>query len=185
MKLLTNLMNQPLGKILYEARLVHQSQIDVALMEQEKYSNLKLGEILAFHGWLKQETADFFADKIKDLAQEDSHLMLGNYLYQAGLLSQEDIVEILQEQKKLGVKFGALAVMRGFMKQETLDFFLKYFAPKDKSKTDFQYKDHNIIEQRRRFLEHEKETMSMAKNQSASAQNSPPDIDTEDINWIG
>ncbi len=50
--------NKPLGQILVEAGLISMSQIELALKEQ-KQTNLKIGEILTLHGWIKQETADF------------------------------------------------------------------------------------------------------------------------------
>ena len=56
-------VEKPLGEILVEAGLVSLAQIEIALQEQSQ-SNLKIGEILALHGWIKQETADFFCRKM-------------------------------------------------------------------------------------------------------------------------
>ena len=124
----SDLIKKPVGKILKEAGLINEGQLQVALIEQSIYTNLKLGEILALHGWVKQETADFFAEQMRYLIEHNIQVKIGNYFRQAGLLSQQDIDDILSEQKELGVKFGSLAVLRGCLKQETLEFFLKYFA---------------------------------------------------------
>ncbi len=51
-----------LGELLQLADLVSPLQIELALQEQIYQSpELKIGEILALRGWLKPETADFFA----------------------------------------------------------------------------------------------------------------------------
>jgi hypothetical protein len=123
------LIIKPIGEILREAGLIHSGQVQVALMEQAVHDNLKLGEILALHGWISPLTADFFGDKFKTLVKENQRKQIGNYFLQAGLLTENEINVILNEQKKGGVKFGSLAVLKGFIKEETLTFFLKYFHP--------------------------------------------------------
>ena len=52
---------KPLGLVLQEANLLAVPQIQLALRDQISYPYLRLGEILAMRGWIKQETADFFA----------------------------------------------------------------------------------------------------------------------------
>lgn len=121
------LKNKLIGEILEEAGLVNSDQIAVALMEQSFYTHLKLGEILSLHGWVDQDIVDFFAEKIHSLPNNRID-RIGEYLFQAGLLTEDDVKTILQEQKSSGIKFGSLAVLRGCIKQKTLDFFLKYFT---------------------------------------------------------
>lgn len=118
-----------LGKVLQEADLVSVPQIQVALQDQNYYPDLKIGEILALRGWLKQETADFFAQRWPVLLQQKSKHPIGYYMNQAGLVEREQIEEILNEQLRLGVKFGSMAVLKGYLKQTTLDFLLKNLCP--------------------------------------------------------
>ena len=95
-------------------------------MEQKIYTHLKFGEILALHGWVNQKTADFFADELCHLIKKPKAIKIGKYFHQAGLLTDKEIKEILTEQFDLGIKFGFMAVLKGCIKQETLEFFLKY-----------------------------------------------------------
>ena len=133
MKVVCDLMIKPIGQILLEAGLVNEGQIQVALIEQDNYRHLKLGEILVLHGWLKQKTADFFAEDIRKLIIANTHNKIENYFLKAGLLSQQDIEAILEEQRLTGVKFGYLAVLRGFVREETLEFFLRYLTKENNS----------------------------------------------------
>ncbi len=132
-----NLTYKLLGEILVEASLVSLSQVQVALNEQKIYSNLRIGEILVLHGWLKQKTADFFAEKWFKLLQQDNNHRLGYYLQEAGLLTSQQIEAILDEQKILGVKFGSVAVLKGWLNNKTLEFFLKYLAVEYLNKSPF------------------------------------------------
>ena len=68
-------------------------------------------------------------------------------------MSQQEIEAILLEQEKLGIKFGSVAVLRGCIKKETLEFFLKYFVPEKADKTDFTYKDKDTLPQKKTMLE--------------------------------
>ncbi|MEB3309047.1 MAG: hypothetical protein VKJ02_02335 [Snowella sp.] len=128
-----------LGSILWEAGLITPSQIEVALQDQQYY-RLPLGEILALHGWIQQETADFFAETWPTIVLASYIQPLGHYLQSAALLNEEQIQQILLEQKQLGVRFGALAVMKGWVKQQTVDYFLENLVPQAKACSDFQPK---------------------------------------------
>lgn len=151
-----DLITKPLGEILEEAGLINQGQLQVVLMEQNTYRDLKIGEILALHGWLKQETADFFAETMRQLIKKETFdLQIGKFFYQASLLSQKDIQDILNEQKKTGVKFGSIAVLKGFIKEQTLDFYLENFTLKTNKKSDFQYKDKETLTQKRLSLQNQ------------------------------
>lgn len=152
MKVNKDLQKKPIGEILQEAGLIYPAQIEMALIEQSIYTNLKLGEILVLHGWLNEQTADFFGEKIKPLIAKKEKRLIGHYFYEAGLLSREDIEAILHQQQQLGLKFGSVAVLRGCIKQETLDFFLKHFCLDNSRRTKFSYQDTNILEIKQRFL---------------------------------
>ncbi len=119
------LTNKPLGEILQEAALVNSGQVQVALMEQSIYQDLRIGEILALHGWIAQKTVDFFAELLPSLVQNPVRNKIGDYFYEAGLLTKSQIQEILNEQNQIGGRFGAIAVFKVFIKPETLSFFLK------------------------------------------------------------
>jgi hypothetical protein len=129
---------KPLGKILQEASLVSEPQIQVALHDRILYQDLRLGEILALRGWIEQDTADFFAEEWSDIIirQQNQH-PIGYYLRKAALLDDKQIKIILQEQKQLWVRFGSVAVLKGWLKQETLDFFLIGLWTKQKRVRNF------------------------------------------------
>ena len=121
--------NKPLGEILVEAGLVSLAQIEIALQEQSQ-SNLKIGEILALHGWIKQETADFFVEKWAKLVASKKKKPLIYYFKEAALLDEEQIAELLEEQQKQQekrqkkIRFHNIAVERGSIKRITVDYFL-------------------------------------------------------------
>ncbi len=66
--LLTN-SKKPLELILVEAGLISIGQVELALQEQKNH-DFKFGEILALHGWIKQETVDFFIYQWPKLIQK-------------------------------------------------------------------------------------------------------------------
>ena len=127
--LLSSNLDKPLGEILVEAGLVSLAQIEIALQEQSQ-SNLKIGEILALHGWIKQETADFFVEKWSQLLENEKKQPLVYYFKEAAILDEQQIAILLKEQKlqqqKQGkkIRFHNLAVERGYLKQITVDYFL-------------------------------------------------------------
>lgn len=122
-------LKKPLGEILVEAGLVSVHQIELALQEQKQH-NLRLGEILANHGWIKQETADFFVLEWSRLLQEPQKQPLVYYFRESGLLTDEQIREIktqqnrITSQKNKKIRFHQLAVKLNYLKPATVDFFL-------------------------------------------------------------
>ena len=159
-----DLMAKPLGKILKEAGLINEGQLQVGLMEQNIYPHLKIGEIFVLHSWIKQETADFFAEEFRQIIKKETFKrQIGNFFNQAGLLSEKDIQSILREQKKTGIKFGSTAVLKGLIKKQTLDFYLKYFAVERSYQTDFQYKDSDILTQKKSSLQNQTNQANAAK----------------------
>jgi len=118
-------LKKALGEILVEAGLVSVTQIELALQEQ-KHKDLRIGEILASHGWIAQETVDFFADRWPQLVQEKTKKPLVYYFRQAGLLSEEQIQSIVEEQKraKNNKRFHHLVIEKGYLKPITVEFFL-------------------------------------------------------------
>ena len=129
----------PLGQLLVQAGLVSQDQIKLALQNQSipGYEEFKIGEILALRGWIKQETCDFFAVRwegiLNSLSVKNKHKKIGYYLLEAGLLTDEQVTGILKLQQQTKKLFGEIAVAEGYVKQQTVDFFIKYLSPKKRA----------------------------------------------------
>ncbi|MEM8720482.1 MAG: pentapeptide repeat-containing protein [Cyanobacteria bacterium P01_G01_bin.39] len=124
-KLLTSKASRPLGETLIEAGLITASQIEFALQLQSS-NKLRIGEILASHNWIKQQTADFFAEAWQDILAQKAKKPLIYYFRQAGLLDEQQIAKLIREQQQQvkPTRFHRLAVKRGYLKQITVDFFL-------------------------------------------------------------
>ncbi|MDJ0596283.1 MAG: pentapeptide repeat-containing protein [Pleurocapsa sp. MO_226.B13] len=117
--------SKPLGEILIEAGLISASQLEIALQQQQGETR-RIGEILASHNWIKQQTADFFAEKWPKLLQQKQKKPLIYYFRHSGLLDEQQIAILIreQQQQEKPVRFHRLAVERGYVKQLTVDFFL-------------------------------------------------------------
>jgi uncharacterized protein YjbI with pentapeptide repeats len=151
---------EPIGKILQQAHLISPAQIDVALHDQQRYQNLnigelKFGEILALRGWLRQETTEFFLYKWNILLKQQQRHPLGFYFYEAGLLSEQQIRYLLEEQQKLSTKLrlGELAYLEGWLNLKTVNFFVKSLSSTTTNNSQF-YKttfavsqEHQIVKQ--------------------------------------
>lgn len=138
--------SKPLGEILLEAGLVSIYQIEVALQEQKQY-HFRIGEILASHGWIKQETADFFAEQWTNLIQKKTKRPLAFYLYAAALIDKKQlaIIKAKQKQSNFEDRLHSIAVDLEYVKQETVDFFLKYLFGISNSKSSSFTKPYEII----------------------------------------
>ncbi|WP_017292824.1 hypothetical protein [Geminocystis herdmanii] len=143
------------GEILQEAGLISPEQIKIALDVQRQCVALRIGEILAIKGWLKQETVDFLVTFcLEDKTITYNPKPIGYYFQKAGLLTEEQVNNILKDQKKLGIKFCYLAVMKGFLPEKTADFFLENITTKipespiinDKLPTETVIGDPNLYE---------------------------------------
>jgi len=120
---------KPIGEILQEAALITHPQLEVALRDQSYYEDMRLGEILALRGWIKQDTADFFVQDWFKLVNRRIDRPLGFYLNKAGLISESDIETILKEQHVNSLRFGDTAIQKGLVKPNTLNFFLQNLFP--------------------------------------------------------
>ena len=132
--------NKKIGELLKEAHIIDENQLNLALIQQQIYSQVKIGNILAFQGWLKQKTADFFASEIKTINKEKG-LLIGTIFLKAGLLSEDEIKNILKKQKQIDLRFGEIAIQEGLLKKETVDFFIKHLAL---SKNDKDFSEHKM-----------------------------------------
>ncbi|WOD40327.1 hypothetical protein [Nodosilinea sp. E11] len=52
-------------------------------------------------------------------------------------MDSQQIDALLKEQKQAGLRIGALAVLRGWLSQETLDWFLRSLAPEESTSSAF------------------------------------------------
>lgn len=131
----------PIGQILQQAGLISENQLNLALQNQQipGYEELKVGEILALRGWVKQETLDFFTSRwqqiISTIKDNTHRANLGVYLVEANLLTEEQVAEIIQQQKQSKISFSRLVVEKGYLKQQTLDFFLQNLSTENKLPT--------------------------------------------------
>ncbi len=117
-----------LGQVLLEAGLITGNQVSLVLDAQANGQQMRFGEILADWGWLPQETVDFFAEELPQLATEASKQPIGYYLKAAKLLNDEQINAILAEQNHIQLRFGEIAVRNGWVKQKTVDSVLRYLT---------------------------------------------------------
>lgn len=123
----SNRTKKPIGEILIESGIIPIYQLEIALQEQE-HTGLKVGEILVLHGWVKQQTVEFFAEEWFESIAETKKKPLVYYFLQAGLLEEEQIEKItqLQKLKHKKTRFHRLAVEQGYLKRSTVDFFLAH-----------------------------------------------------------
>ena len=123
-----------LGTVLQQAGLVSNDQVKTALIQQKQTgNNLRIGEILAFQGRIDPKTADFFAERWSTVTKEKAQQPIGQYLKQAALLNEQQIQEILKEQQQSKLKFGEMAIAKGWLKPATVSFFVKHLTPQSKS----------------------------------------------------
>jgi tetratricopeptide (TPR) repeat protein len=118
-----------IGNLLHQAGLISHQEVILALEEQKIKRDLKLGQILATKGFVKQQTADFFATRWHSMIVEvkigDVKYKLGECLEQAGLLNPIQVNQILELQKITNQRFGQIAIEQGYLKQETLKLFVE------------------------------------------------------------
>jgi hypothetical protein len=132
-----NTVMKPLGTVLQRGGLISPAQVEVALVDQRNYPNLRLGDVLELRGWMERSTLDFFSEQWPQLVAQGAQHPIGVYWQQAGLLTQKQLDSLLEEQLQTGLRIGALAVLRGWLKQETLDLFLQGLAPEHRAASAF------------------------------------------------
>ena len=120
----------PIGLLLQRAGLISPEELQNALDIQAQYTQMKLGEILVLQQGIREKTIDFFVDKWQEIIAQGQIFPLGYYLRKAYLLNEKQVEIILQEQKSNQEKFGAVAVQKGWVKQDTIDFFLNNLSSK-------------------------------------------------------
>gem|GEM_PF-1511340 len=174
-----------IGELLVKASLINTGQLQVVLMEQDIYANYRLGEIIALHGWLAQETIDFFVEEWPQLLQTKEKHPLGFYLQRAALLTEAQIQQILKEQWQASYRFGALVVLNGWLKQETINFFLQHVNP-NALKESTRIEKATLSDISRTTipeLARAKQTYTGEKQQIIDPEDLA-DIDLDDLKWL-
>lgn len=138
--------NQSVGKLLVEAGIISTSQLQLATQEQQQ-CDFELDEILVARGWVKQKTITFFVREWSEMIAAKSRKPLPFYFKESGLLSVEQINEIIKLQKRLPkkIRFHRIAVEQGYLKQATIDFFLAHFFKVYDPKTTVSIPPHELI----------------------------------------
>lgn len=115
-----------LGQMLQEAGLLSFRQVEAIVTLQVEDSTRRFGELAVQSGFLKQDTVDFFADRFPQLVRAPWRYPLGQYLRMAALLDDEQTSAILLEQGVRSARFGDIAVARGWVERQTVDWLLGY-----------------------------------------------------------
>ncbi|HEY9811877.1 MAG TPA: WecB/TagA/CpsF family glycosyltransferase [Halomicronema sp.] len=118
------LQKKPIGQVLEKAGLISGEQVKYILKVQEKEKHFRFGELLVMRGWVKPETVNFFVEQLPKIGTAKNPQPIGQYLKAAGLLEEWQIHTILKEQRQHNLRFGELAVKKGWVKRETIDFLL-------------------------------------------------------------
>lgn len=116
--------NLPIGALLRNAGLISDEQLQDALKLQSQYTQMRLGEILVFQESISAKTINFFVNQWKEIVEQGQQFPIGHYFKKASLLNDEQIQTILKEQQFNKQKFGNLAIQKGWIKPDTLKFFL-------------------------------------------------------------
>lgn len=127
---------RPIGQLLRQACLLSDAQVDVVLRDQAENGDLRFGDILALRGWLQPKTVDFFVEHWPPSSRGASE-PLGQYFKAAGLLDERQIQTLLAEQPNLGLRLGALAAHKGWLKPATVNFFLEALVPESERRSHF------------------------------------------------
>lgn len=122
---------QPIGLILQQAGLLAQTQVDWVLQYQLHQPQKRFGDIVVSQGWLQEETIDFFVKQLPKLAKKSIKLPIGQYLKAAKLLNEAQIQLILAEQKQTKLRFGEIAVEKGWLEALTVKFLVQTLALPD------------------------------------------------------
>ncbi|WP_024544770.1 hypothetical protein [Picosynechococcus sp. NKBG15041c] len=127
-------------KTLIQAGLLSETQAQVVRYDAESHPDMSLGEILALRGWATEETIDFFELLWEMRYQQPDRKNIGQYLLEAHLITQEQLDDILvsQQQDTWGksLRFGEIAVLKGYVKQPTIRFFVEHLFPDQLHKTN-------------------------------------------------
>ncbi|MBD1874882.1 hypothetical protein H6F75_15450 [Nodosilinea sp. FACHB-131] len=182
---------RPLGEMLQRAGLLSQAQLDVVLQDQQWQPDLRIGDILELRGWVKRDAIEFFAEQWPQLATAGRDNPIGYYFQQAGLLNSQQVDALLKEQKQAGLRIGALAVLHGWLSQETLDWFLRSLAPEESASSAFmkrkQANESDRLNQAGQAQSKPQATQAQPSPQTTvegSPAKEPTEPTVDDISWV-
>jgi len=115
-----------LGELLVSARRITQDQLN-AVLEEQKKTGEKLGEVLVRQGFLDQRELDIalsFQSRMGD-GNIPSCLSLGELLVSAGYITYHHLQEALGRQRESGKKLGELLVAAGHCQQHHIEHGLR------------------------------------------------------------
>ena len=173
---------QPLGETLKQSGLISPAQLEVALYDRQIYTEMRIGEIFSSRGWVEQATADFFAEQWSNCLAEVEKYPLGFYLQKAGLITCKQAEEILKEQPRSLIRFGSLAVIKGWINQTTLDFFLVNLFPLEATQSSTISSLDSKVTAGSTLIENGN---LLTKEALDSQPTVIDEIDYEDIPWVG
>ena len=172
---------KPIGELLIEAGLLSSSQVELALQEQEANPQFLFGEIVALKGWLKHNTINFFVRDWQIIISQRKKQPIGHYFKQAGLIDEAQILEILQEQRETGIRFGTVAVFQGYLNAQTLEFFLESLHSQPQRRSARRKRHLNLNSRN-----HPGRKKLSEKSYSANSLRITPEVNQDDsIIWIG
>lgn len=108
-----------IGQILQQAGLLSALQVNAILEAQTtQYRHLRFGEIAISKGWLKPQTVDFILNYVT---------LANQALQETSLLLTVELDEVLQARtnQSKSLRIGELALLKGWMNPETMNFVLK------------------------------------------------------------
>ncbi|PSN14479.1 hypothetical protein C7293_11440 [filamentous cyanobacterium CCT1] len=175
---------RPLGEVLQRAGLLSSAQLEVVLQDQKWQPDLRIGDILELRGWVKRDAIEFFAEQWPQLARGGRDRPIGYYFQQAGLLDAQQVETLLQEQAQAGLRIGALAVLRGWLSQETLDWFLRSLAPEESASSAFM-KRKQANQGDHRLSQAAQGQPTQPKTVADPPAEAPAETKPDDVSWVG
>ena len=114
------------GSHLLKAGLLTSEQLEAALSDQEKQASVRLGKVIQNRGRVKERTIQFMVDRVNKHADDSQGLgayaQLGNYLVEAGLVTQIQVDQALEEQKTSNKSMGEILVSHGWVTPQTIEY---------------------------------------------------------------
>lgn len=117
---------QPIGQLMQQAGILSSEQVQSVLQEQHQHPERLFGEIVRQQGWAKPETIAFFL-RSRHISNNrlTKQQRLGDFLTEAALLSEKQLLTLLSEQTTSGLRLGEQAIGRGWLQPQTVDWFLQ------------------------------------------------------------
>ncbi len=106
-----------IGEILLAQGLITQETLDQA-MEEHKKTGTSLGTVLVQMGYITQETLESVLGLQLELTGQRKRL--GEILVDQGFLTEAQILECLDEQKRTGKQIGKVFIDKGFIDEQKL-----------------------------------------------------------------